>query len=262
MQERHQKRDQYFDEQSYTTEHFVMPLINKFKLIDKNTHVLEIGCGEGGNLKPFLDVGCKVTGIDLLEGKIKNARKFFDGHPNENRLELICDDIYNMVEDFNAKFDIVFMRDVLEHIHDQERFLRVAKLFLKPKGKFFLGFPPWQNPFGGHQQMCESKILSKLPWFHLLPGRLYPGLMRVFHEKPNRISALMEIKDTRIHIERFKKIIKKENYVIDAEEFWFINPNYKIKFGMKPRKQTKFLSSIPFLRNFIITTCYYIISNK
>ncbi len=223
--------------------------------------ILEVGCGEGGNLEPFLDKGCNVTGVDILEPKIKNAKKFFTDHKYKHKLKLIASDIYDPPPALDKKFDLIIMRDVLEHIHDQDKFMNYIKKFLKPGGHFFLGFPPWQNPFGGHQQMCYSNLLSKLPWFHLLPGKLYPGLMRLFNEPESRINDLIEIKQTRISIERFERIIRKEQYPIIKRTFWFINPNYKIKFSLKPRKMNAFISNIPYLRNFFITTCYYVLGN-
>lgn len=39
--------------------------------------VAEIGCGEAGSLKPFLDMGCTCIGIDLEDVKIENGKKFF-----------------------------------------------------------------------------------------------------------------------------------------------------------------------------------------
>lgn len=259
MQERHIDRQKYFNEQAYTTKKYVIPFIESVISINENTSVLEIGCGEGGNLKPFADLGCNTIGIDILEGKINNAKRFFADHKNVSKITFIANDIYNE-EAITEKFDVIFMRDVLEHIHNQEKFLHYAKRFLKPNGKFFLGFPPWQNPFGGHQQMCKSKLLSKLPYWHILPMSIYKGIMKMFGENKSVIEGLVEIKDTRISIERFKRIIKKENYKVDKVKFYFINPNYEIKFKLKVREQSKIFSSIPYFRNYTITTCYYLIS--
>lgn len=259
MQERHKQRDRYFEEQAATTAKHVIPYIEDLRKLTPETEILEIGCGEGGNLKPFLDAGCKVTGVDILETKIKNAERFYEKHPLRKNLSLITSDIYHPPANLDRQFDVVFMRDVLEHIHNQEKFLNYAKRFLKPGGMFFLGFPPWQNPFGGHQQMCHSKFLSKLPWFHLLPGRIYPWIMRAFNEPEYNIEALMEIKQTRISIERFRRIIRREKYPVLKRTYWFINPNYEIKFGLKPRKMPDIITQIPVLRNFVITTCYYIL---
>lgn len=262
MQERHKKRDKYFTEQSYTTEKYVIPFIEDITAVDRDTEILEIGCGEGGNLKPFLDRECKVTGVDILESKIKHARQFFSDHKYKQRLNLIASDIYSPPPELNKEFDLIIMRDVLEHIHDHEKFLHYVKKFLKPGGYFFLGFPPWQNPFGGHQQMCYSSFLSKTPWFHLLPGKLYPGLMKIAGEPVPRINDLLEIKETRITIEKFEKILKKENYPVKKKVFWLVNPNYEIKFSLRPRKMNRMISSLPYFRNFFITTCYFILSKE
>ena len=258
MQERHLNRNKYFNEQVYTTEKYVIPFISDTITVEKNLSVLEIGCGEGGNLKPFLDVGCNVTGVDLSEKKIENGKQFFADHRNENNLTLIAEDIYQSKS--LGQYDLIIMRDVIEHIHDQAKFMGYVIKYLKPKGRFFLAFPPWYNPFGGHQQICENKILSMLPYYHIFPQKMYKGILNLFNEDKDRIKGLLEIKETGITIERFQKILSNNNYKIEKKFFYFINPNYEIKFGLKPRKQLSFISSIPFVRNFVTTSCYYIIS--
>ncbi|WP_238318951.1 class I SAM-dependent methyltransferase [Segatella baroniae] len=62
-----------------------MPYIARFHAIHCNARVLEIGCGEGGNLLPFARQGCEVWGIDLCEERIRQAQDYFqkqgvDGH--------------------------------------------------------------------------------------------------------------------------------------------------------------------------------------
>jgi len=83
---------------------------------------------------------------------------------------------------------------------------------------------------------------------------------KTFGENEATIKGLFEIKDTGISIERFERILKHENYKIEKRVFWFINPNYQTKFGLKPRKQIKPITSIPWLRNFFTTAMYYVIS--
>ena len=258
MQKRHKNKPQYFDEQALTTHNFVVPFISDLVKFDNETTVLEIGCAEAGNLKPFLDMGCKCTGIDISCGRIELAKEFYNNHPSRQNLTLICEDIYKVSPD--KKYDVIIMRDVIEHIPNQEEFMGFVKSFLKSDGKFFLAFPPWQNPFGGHQQVCKSKILSKLPWFHLFPRSFYSSFLKGMGESEGTISALLEIKDTGISIERFKRILKHENYKTEKCVFWFINPNYQTKFGLKPRKQIKIITSIPWLRNFFTTAMYYVVS--
>ena len=117
-------------------------------------------------------------------------------------------------------------------------------------------------PFGGHQQVVKHKIGSKLPYIHLLPNLLYVGILKLCKVPKHTIEALLEVKETGISIERFRKIVKKNNFQFDEEKLYFINPNYETKFGLKPREQCKFIAAIPFLRNFFSTCSYSIISIK
>ena len=261
MQARQFSRKQYFEEQSYTTEKFVIPFIEEIMSISEVLKIAEVGCGEGGNLKPFLDRGCNLVGIDLSSWKISLANEFFDDHPLRNKLKLINKDIYELKDDENLKFDLIILRDTLEHIQDQDFFLEYLKSFLKPGGKVFLAFPAWRMPFGGHQQMCHSKILSVLPFFHILPGALYRLLLKIFGEPKDSIEHLMGIKQTKISIQKFKKICVKRNYKIEKLTYYLINPNYEIKFKLRPRKLPYFLNII-YLRDFFVTTLYCIISEN
>lgn len=259
MQQRHTNRQQYFLEQEITTRKFVFPFIEKHQPITAGLRILEIGCGEGGNLKPFLDAGCLVTGIDLSEHKISLARTFFQDHPRSDRLQLLCEDIYQS-ELPKDPYDVVIMRDVIEHIHDQERFMAFVKPYMRQSALFFLAFPPWQNPFGGHQQICRNKITGHLPWIHLLPLRIYRGLLRISGESEATVENLMEVKETGISIERFERIIKNQAYRIVSKKHFLINPNYEVKFGFRPVAQPAWISAISGIRNLFTTSAYYLLS--
>ncbi len=260
MQERHINRQKYFDEQVRTVQKYVVPYIEYTRKISDGMRVLEIGCGEGGNLKPFLDIGCVCVGVDLSETKIKNGKQLFSGHPKGKNLHLLIQDIYQVEELPGGAFDLVIMRDVIEHIPNQEYFMSYVKKFLKDDGLFFLGFPPWQNPFGGHQQNCVS-FISKLPWIHLLPKFLYRSILNSF-ESQRTVKAMMEIRSTRISLDRFDRILKNEQYRIYRKTLYFINPNYETKFGLKPRVQLKIFSAIPYFKNFVVTAGYYLIGKN
>ena len=223
--------------------------------------MLEIGCGEAGNLKPFLDLGCVCTGVDFSIPKIEKGKEYYATHPFVKNLKLISDDIYKTKE-FHAQFDIIIIRDVIEHIHDQDKFMALLKDLLALNGVVFLAFPPWQNPFGGHQQICESKILSALPYYHLLPTLLYKTILKTFGESQGKITSLLEIKETGISLERFEKLVIKNGYVQLLKTLYLINPNYEVKFGLKPRILSNLVGSIPYFRNFLTTCGYYLIKQK
>jgi len=264
MQERHINRAQYFNEQSESTRAYVLPYImhnisEKLSVSEKQLRVLEIGCGEGGNLIPFLEAGFMSCGVELTEKNYNNALKFYDANPLKSHLQLLNKDIYDVVPDeIGGTFDIIFLRDVIEHIPNQESFMKHLKNFISPNGVVFFAFPPWRMPFGGHQQICRKKWLSHTPYMHILPKPFYRLILKTFGASESEIAGLFNIAKTGISIRRFQKIIRREKYAIIQKTHWLINPNYHIKFGLKPRRLPKILQ-IPHLQDFYTTAAYYLL---
>lgn len=257
MFEFHADRKKYFDIQVMNAEKYVIPFIEEKFPVRPGMRVLEIGCGEGGVLKAFVNKGCEGLGVELDTPRIDDALKFLPDDVVAGKIRFVAKDIYlvDIEKDFSGRFDIIVLKDVIEHIHDQPKLIGWMKNFLNPGGIVFFGFPPWYMPFGGHQQMCRSK-LSKLPYIHLLPRGIYRWILK---KKKEPVDALMEIRDTGISIERFEKICKKEGYVFLHKRHYLLNPIYEWKFGWKPRKQAGLIKAIPFFRNFLTTCVYYII---
>ena len=173
----------------------------------------------------------------------------------------VYSDVYDLVRnpDFIQKYDLVILKDTLEHIFGHEKIIRALKVFLRPAGHIYFGFPPWHMPFGGHQQVCKNKLLSITPYFHLLPDFLYKGILKLFREENDIIEFLIDTKKTRITPERFERIAKKADYKIVGKKFYLISPMYQYKFNVKPKEQFKIISNIYYLRNFFTTTCDYLI---
>lgn len=262
MIERRSKREIYFQEQDYTTEKYVVPYIEQYTSLNKDMRVLEIGCGEGGNLKYFVDLGCEVLGVDLNETQIKRAKLLINEFCEKpSKARFIAQDICDTKIEEIGQFDLIMMRDVIEHIPNQKHFLDFLSRFAKKDSVIFFGFPPWYMPFGGHQQGCKS-VLKKVPYFHILPTFLYSAILKLFGESEHTINGLLQTKSTGISIERFKKVSKKAGWEIANETLFLINPNYEVKFKLKPRKQFAFLASIPFFRNFVTTCAYYLLTPK
>jgi 2-polyprenyl-3-methyl-5-hydroxy-6-metoxy-1,4-benzoquinol methylase len=260
MFEFHTDKKRYFEIQLENAEEYVIPFIGKKIDLKKGTRVLEIGCGEGGVLAAFIKRDCIGVGVELYENRLQLAHELLKNEIEEKKITFIAKDIYQITEEeLGGRFELIIMKDVIEHIHDQKKLLQRLHDFLLPRGAIFFGFPPWQMPFGGHQQMCKSKLLSKLPYYHLLPKKLYKWVLRKFNEPTEE---LLEIKDTGISIERFEKIVEQANYKIINKTHYLINPIYKYKFGWKARKQLPVLKSIPYLRDYFTTCVYYLITQK
>ena len=119
---------------------------------------LEIGCGTGIVMAVLERLGFIVTGLDVNEKALSYAVKRTKG-------KLIRQSIFG----FKSKkyYDIVGAFDVLEHIRDDEGFLKACHSLLSPKGHLLLTVPAgmslWSpvDTLSGHQRRYEYEELSK-----------------------------------------------------------------------------------------------------
>jgi len=264
MYEFHSDKDRYFDMQYRVTKEHILPMLQECVPGREWKRVLEIGCAEAGVLKCFLEEGAFCTGIELSASRITQAEKYHAEALAEGRIEFVNRNIFDIdpQHDLGGPYDLVILKDVIEHIPGQLAFIAQLSQFLKEDGYIFFAFPPWQMPYGGHQQVCKSKLLSKLPYFHLLPGFLYSGVLKMAGETPATIQDLMEVKSTGISIERFEKCLRLNKLSVVAKRHYLFNPIYQFKFGVKPRQQSKLVSHIPVLRNFLTTGVYYLVKPR
>lgn len=255
--------DRYFKQQYNTTVEFIIPYITKHKSL-QNAKFLEVGSGYGGICKAFADNGCRVTGIELGQMSSDISKNFLKDEIAQGKITIINKNVYdiNPDKDLQEKFDVILLKDTIEHIHNQEKFVAHIFHFLKPDGVIFFAFPPWLMPFGGHQQSLDSKFLHKLPYFHILPMPVYKGILKLFGESDGRIADVCEVKETQISINRFERITKKAGFSIVNKTFYLINPSYKHKFGATPKEQFGWLAVIPWLRDWFTTTCYYLLKRS
>ena len=222
MQKRHTERKIYFRESSNTSREFYIPYIEQVHDISGRERILEVGCGEGGNLYPFSQLGCRVTGLDIASCRVEEARQYFrENHSDGSFLQ----------------------GDFLEvPVPDRE------------------AFPAWQMPFGGHQQICRNRAASKIPFVHLLPYPWYAFFLRhVACEKADTVHELLDIRKCRTSIECFESVMESCRYHVLNRQLWLVNPHYKQKFHLHPRKLSPFVSRIKYLRDFFSTSCFYLL---
>jgi len=103
----------------------------------------EIGCGHGLLQRQIEDqYGKPVTGFDLNQYGLQHSL---------SRISRLCSyDIQQRNQEFRGKFDLIFLFDVLEHIHDEDRFLDSLLFHLAPKGKLILNVPAGQWAFSNY----------------------------------------------------------------------------------------------------------------
>jgi SAM-dependent methyltransferase len=257
----HSDKELYFQMQRENAAEFVLPFVEKVMPLTAQTRVLEIGCAEGGVLLAFLERGCQGVGVELSEPRAQQAMAFLKDYIAQGQAQVISKNIYDEAfeTEFKGQFDLIVLKDVIEHIHDQAKLMRFMKTYLRPGGQIFFGFPPWQMPFGGHQQIAVSK-LGKTPWLHLLPRFMYRGILKMLGESQPTIDELMDVYTTGISLERFERIVGKTGYRISNKLLYLINPIYKYKFKLKPRKQIGLIAILPWFRNYYTTCGYYLIT--
>ncbi len=261
MFEFHTNKQTYFNWQYYISRDYVLPFATQHLDKSHKLDILEIGCAEAGVLKAFTDLGHQCMGIELESSRLENAQFFMKEAIDKGLLRLLNKNIYDIdvAKDIGHKFDLIILKDVIEHIPNQEKFIPKLKEFLKPGGKVFFAFPPWYMPFGGHQQLCQNKFLSKMPYYHLLPTPMYKGVLRMGKEAEAVIDGLVDIKETGISVERFERICIASGFSIVEKKYYFKNPIYQYKFNWKVSEQARWISAIPFVRNFFTTCAYYVI---
>ena len=134
---RNNSKDEYFLFQKYQGE-----LLVRF-LSDTNIEIagkdlLDLGCGFGGYSKAFTDAGANVIGLDLSPIN------------NQDEIPMVSGDALTLPFSDNS-FDIVICASLIEHVTQPEVLLLEILRTLKSNGFFYLSFPPFFSPIGGHQ---------------------------------------------------------------------------------------------------------------
>lgn len=254
MQRRHVDRELYFEEQSRTSSRYYVPYL-RVHGVNFPEKVLEIGCGEGGNLLPFAQAGCQVTGVDLCDERIGQAKSCFRLHGFTPRL-IVADAVtYDWGDEH---FDLILLHDVIEHVTDKVALLQKIRMLLSSEGVAFVGFPAWQMPFGGHQQIARG-YLSRCPWIHLLPMVLYEKMLRGAGETEETVRELLAIKKTRCTIECFEQLAHQLAFRLVNRTLYLINPHYHTKFGWRPVLLPSVLAHLPWFRNFCCSGTFYLL---
>lgn len=252
-----------WQQQYLTAKNHILPFIESYLTLTASATILEIGCGEGGVLKAFSETGFTCHGIDIAASRIENAKTIFDEEVKSGAVTFYTGDVHEpgIIDHLHDEIDLLILKDAIEHIPDQKKLLTQLHRFVKSSGCVFLAFPPWFNPFGGHQQLARS-FLRFVPWIHLFPKGVYRRILKICGETENQIKVLMEIYDTRLSTNKLESLLKKTKWQILKRQFYLFNPIYEYKFGIKGRRQFGLIANIPILRDFFSTGVYYLFHRK
>ncbi len=128
--------ENFFDNQ-VSSGHKIIERLTKFGRTDwsfAESRVLEIGCGAGGILLPFKIAGADVLGVDLDDKYMDKGRSL--------GLELKRGSVFEILG--NDKFDLIILKDVLEHLVDVKRMIKILKNHLSDFGQIYVQVPSFE----------------------------------------------------------------------------------------------------------------------
>ncbi len=108
----------------------------------KGKSILHLQCHFGQDSMSLSRLGATVTGIDLSDKAIENARRIAS-EINVNT-KFICCDIYDLPNHLDEQFDIVYTSyGTIGWLPDLDKWANIIAKFLKPNGQFiFVEFHP------------------------------------------------------------------------------------------------------------------------
>ena len=152
----------------------------------KGKNVLDVGCGAGGKSMYYVHLGAKkVVGIDIVERYAEESKKLSEELGIEG-FEFYLRDAKDTGFDDNT-FDTVIMNDAMEHVAEPEAVLKELKRILKPGGRVYVNFPPYNHPYGAHL----SDVIG-FPWVQVFFSdktliEVYKDLVRDMKDGDERI---------------------------------------------------------------------------
>ena len=104
--------------------------------------ILHLQCHFGQDTISFSRLGAEVTGVDLSDKAIENAKRI--ANETSSNAQFICCDLYELENHLDKQFDIVFTSyGTITWLPDLDKWGKLISKFLKPNGKFvFVEFHP------------------------------------------------------------------------------------------------------------------------
>ena len=170
----------YFDKFAEKNQALVRQYLERFPFhksyVKKN--VLDFGSGTGCLCFQIYEKCGMITGLDI-DPILYNYSQLRLSRASKSQQEKISF-LNKRIEDLeSSSYDLIFSKDVFEHVHDTEVLLEEMYRVLKPGGECLIGFGPlWGSPFGDHG-IVRSAFGFTIPWMHLMLGK--KNMVRAFN---------------------------------------------------------------------------------
>lgn len=185
---------------------FLMPFMEEHGVALAGKRLLDIGCGDGGCTTAFAERAERCLGIDIGD---------FPWVPGLNvafrKGDILDPSVARSIE---GRFDIVVLRDVIEHIGDKPRLMEHMRGAVRGSGHALVTFPPFYSPFGAHQQVeLRGSPLRYAPFVHWHP-------------------SLRHIASTRMTVVGFEKLVRRFGMRVLARRLYIIRPSFELRYGL------------------------------
>ncbi len=185
-----------------------------------NKHVLDIGCGEGYGTYYLSEFARGTVGIDYDDSIINYAK---DKYRKEN-LEFHCYNIEDL-HNFAKKFNVICSFQVIEHLHDADKFLEDLKVLLDDNGVFICSTPnrldasphsetPFNKFHAREYGFLEFKGLIERHFKDVEMFGLKRGKELNFYRRIKKIGLCNLLPDAINPVKRFYSQIKSEHFSI------------------------------------------------
>ncbi len=141
--------------------------------------VLDLGAGEGSTTLPFLELGARVTAVDISSSQLDVLRSRC-GRFGDN-LIVRCEDIADTLRAERGKYDIIVANSFLHHIPDYTGMIKKAITLLTPRGQFLSFQDPLRYDSLGRVNMMFSTA-SYFSW-RVFRGDVVGGIKRRFRRR-------------------------------------------------------------------------------
>jgi len=245
--------EKHFYEQRAFTRDYVLPFLKQHIPDFASRTVLEVGCAEAGFLSVLREQGMSVAGIELDEERVRLAKTM---NPD---LDVVMGDITdaNVLAQRSGAFDVIVMREVIEHVPDREAAFSNLVRLLRKDGYLYITFPPRFSPFAGHQQVGRT-ILAKTPYLHYWPGFILKPVARWLNEYEYLIRFVLQNYYDGLTVRRFDRLCRRYNLQFIVRDLFLVRPIYQQRFGWRPRR----FFNIPLLREVLVTGCECILRKR
>jgi SAM-dependent methyltransferase len=239
---------------------YLIPTLREWSVDPRDKRVLEVGCGDGGCGAELQRAGARVTAVDIDARLVRICEVM---HRREG-IEIhafvgdICDANCAGLEE--GPFDLVLLRDVVEHLDELQQALGVLSTHLAPGGFLYVEFPPYYSPYGAHQQILPRKKagflpLHKLPYIQLLPNAMFRGLVAGTTSAHREVARLRGI---RLTLRKFEQQTRSVGLRIRRSKLYLSRPSFKLRYGI-PVLGAPVLGRIPFLNELLVTGVDYLL---